>query len=414
MYAFPSRCDLSQLINIYMSRIRAYKIQFKKWHVSKYISKPQAQPSPGYTAQALDIDTLPFSPIQHATLQRRLACKVESKWIWVETPGATAELVEVIEECASDDNFISPSQASRLGFQFKPVLDPAPAFLETTNSHFVPQEYVDITWMSQGFSHPPALSAPTETSAAYLSSLPEVLPTSTEERPLLETIPSTRGMVSSNYRMDELSSGEFDSPKSSHCFKSTDRFYVTPSEMRIQLLVGRKFIAQYPGVLMGEKPDRSILDRTSQVMSQNANTKSLLTPTSWAPTVDIGDVSVPLNEQQKTQDEQKFHRKQLWSKKNTSDSRTVSDMSATETFACPYLAYKPATYRSCLRYKLSRIADVKRHLKRCHMHPPYCPRCMETFTNEETRDEHIRMFSWSPNWKHSDGVGLTSSGQLVQ
>lgn len=400
MYPFPSRCDLSQLINTYISRVRAYRSRFDKWRVSNYpcVMMRAGAPSP---------DATTFPPIQHVTPQPHPTCKMECKWVWVETPSATTELVEVIEELASDDNFISASQASRLGFQFKPVLDPAPAFLETTNSRFMPQEYVDITWMSQGLFPPPALSAPAETSAAYLSSLPAVLPRSTEERPLPETIPQTRGIVSSNHPMDELSSGELDSPTSSHCFKSTDRFYVQPSETGIQLLVGRKFIAQYPGVLMGEKPDRPILNRTSQVVSQDANTRPLLTPASWAPTVDIGLVSIPLEEQQKTQD--------LEHKLANEQPRGMHDTPETGKFACPFVARRTATDWSCIRFSSRRIRDVKQHLYRAHRIPPHCPRCGQNFGGEEDRDAHIREDICAYNEQFRlDGITETQRRQLAQ
>lgn len=401
MYPFPSRCDLSQLINTYISRVRAYRSRFDKWRVSKYFQKPQAQSSLGFAAQALETDTPSFSPIQHATTQPHLTFKVKTRWIWVETPGRTTELVEVDEECASDDNFISPSQASRLGFQFKPVLDPAPVFLATTNSRFLPREYVDITWMSQGLSYPPGLSAPTETSAAYQSGLPTVLPMSTEERPLPETIPQFRGKLSPNYRMDENSSGELDYSMFSQRFKSTDRFYVTPFETGIQLLVGRKFIAQYPGVFMGEKPDRPSLKSTSQFISQNVNTNSLLTPASWAPTVDIGLVSIPLQEQQKTQD--------LEHKLANEQPRRMRGRPANDKFACPYGARRPATYRNCLRYSLSRIRDVKQHLRRAHSIPPHCPRCGQDFGDDEDRDAHIRenMCAYNYQFKFDKFDGIT-------
>lgn len=333
--------------------------------------------------------------------------------MWVETPRRTTELVEVNEECASDDNFILPSQASRLGFQFKPVLNPAPVFLETTNSRFLPQEYVDITWMSQECSHLPVLSAPTETSAAYQSSLPTVLPKSTEERLLPETIPQIRGIVSFNHR-DELPSGELASPTSSHCFKSTDRFYVTPFETGIQLLVGRKFIARYSGVLMGEKPDKPTLKSTSQFISQNVNTKSLLTPASWAPTVDIGLVSIPLDEQQETQDlEHKLAIKQPRSKNDTSHLSNNPDLSTTGGFACPYAARRPATFGNCLPYSLSRIRDVKQHLRRAHSIPPHCPRCGHDFGDDENRDAHIRgnMCAYNDQFRF-DGITEAQSYQL--
>lgn len=60
------------------------------------------------------------------------------------------------------------------------------------------------------------------------------------------------------------------------------------------------------------------------------------------------------------------------------------------TFACPFSKKDPMKHRDCYKYTLNRIRDVKQHLVRCHRVPLYCPRCMDTFPNEEGRDNHIR------------------------
>nr|XP_036577375.1 uncharacterized protein CTRU02_12608 [Colletotrichum truncatum]KAF6784346.1 hypothetical protein CTRU02_12608 [Colletotrichum truncatum] len=60
------------------------------------------------------------------------------------------------------------------------------------------------------------------------------------------------------------------------------------------------------------------------------------------------------------------------------------------TFACPFSKKDPMKHRDCYKYMLNRIRDVKQHLARCHRVPPYCPRCMATFSDEDARDGHIR------------------------
>ncbi|KAI0161244.1 hypothetical protein GGR57DRAFT_351922 [Xylariaceae sp. FL1272] len=58
--------------------------------------------------------------------------------------------------------------------------------------------------------------------------------------------------------------------------------------------------------------------------------------------------------------------------------------------ACPFMKKDPIHYRSCNRYTLMKIRYVKQHIYRCHSMPLYCPRCMETFPHEDSRDVHIR------------------------
>ncbi|ROW16488.1 hypothetical protein VPNG_02718 [Cytospora leucostoma] len=63
------------------------------------------------------------------------------------------------------------------------------------------------------------------------------------------------------------------------------------------------------------------------------------------------------------------------------------------TFACPFAKKDPLRYRGCYHMILTRIRDVKQHITRCHYLPVYCPRCMESFDDESTRDMHIRSIS---------------------
>jgi hypothetical protein len=59
------------------------------------------------------------------------------------------------------------------------------------------------------------------------------------------------------------------------------------------------------------------------------------------------------------------------------------------TFACPFLKKDPIAHQQCCMFVLSRIRDVKQHLRRRHQMPIYCPRCVKIFDNEDDRDEHV-------------------------
>ncbi|GAW21817.1 hypothetical protein ANO14919_113420 [Xylariales sp. No.14919] len=58
--------------------------------------------------------------------------------------------------------------------------------------------------------------------------------------------------------------------------------------------------------------------------------------------------------------------------------------------ACPFLLKSHQNHWQCAKYRLKRINDVKQHLRRHHLRPPYCPTCNSTFKNEEERDRHVR------------------------
>ncbi|KAJ4419181.1 hypothetical protein N0V82_005088 [Gnomoniopsis sp. IMI 355080] len=57
----------------------------------------------------------------------------------------------------------------------------------------------------------------------------------------------------------------------------------------------------------------------------------------------------------------------------------AADHKQGHTFTCPFVWSNPEGYRKCLRLKLSRIRDVKQHLRRCHEQPYFCRRCKTVF-----------------------------------
>jgi len=58
-----------------------------------------------------------------------------------------------------------------------------------------------------------------------------------------------------------------------------------------------------------------------------------------------------------------------------------------QSFACPFAKADPVTHRSCLRYTLKRIGDVKAHIQRNHMAPVQCPRCGLVFDGRKKHDD---------------------------
>ncbi len=59
-------------------------------------------------------------------------------------------------------------------------------------------------------------------------------------------------------------------------------------------------------------------------------------------------------------------------------------------FACPFYRKSPNVHPKCGFYGLRRIRDVKQHLIRRHLRPPYCPCCYGIFPTEPQRDDHVR------------------------
>ncbi|CAI0646031.1 unnamed protein product [Colletotrichum noveboracense] len=59
--------------------------------------------------------------------------------------------------------------------------------------------------------------------------------------------------------------------------------------------------------------------------------------------------------------------------------------------ACPFYKSDRGKYQDCLKLQLKRIEDVKQHLCRKHMQPPYCPSCGSEFDNQEQQMKHSRV-----------------------
>lgn len=59
-------------------------------------------------------------------------------------------------------------------------------------------------------------------------------------------------------------------------------------------------------------------------------------------------------------------------------------------FACPFAKKDHIKYESCFSLKLTKIKNVKQHLRRSHEAPVYCPNCRNTFEEEEELESHLR------------------------
>lgn len=72
-----------------------------------------------------------------------------------------------------------------------------------------------------------------------------------------------------------------------------------------------------------------------------------------------------------------------------------------QSLACPFYQFKPGKYRTCWRYDLKRIEDVRQHIFREHAGPEfYCARCYKILADAVSRDTHIREGSCSIRGDH--------------
>lgn len=62
----------------------------------------------------------------------------------------------------------------------------------------------------------------------------------------------------------------------------------------------------------------------------------------------------------------------------------------TPIWACPFAKNDPAKHKACYAHLLTRIKDVKQHLRRKHGAPVYCPRCRGVFDDEDQLETHSR------------------------
>ncbi|KAK1705867.1 hypothetical protein BDP67DRAFT_387402, partial [Colletotrichum lupini] len=59
------------------------------------------------------------------------------------------------------------------------------------------------------------------------------------------------------------------------------------------------------------------------------------------------------------------------------------------TLACPFWKFNTDKYHVCVTKKLTRVRDVKQHLKRSHTPEHYCQRCFKIFANEDSLRGHV-------------------------
>ncbi|KAK4185024.1 hypothetical protein QBC35DRAFT_504599 [Podospora australis] len=85
--------------------------------------------------------------------------------------------------------------------------------------------------------------------------------------------------------------------------------------------------------------------------------------------------------------------------------------------ACPFNKLDKTTYRPCRSLVLRQTSDLRTHLRRYHLQPPFCPICKDTFLDDRRQDklnEHIRQRNCQPNDKPDPpGIGLDLWDQLT-
>lgn len=83
--------------------------------------------------------------------------------------------------------------------------------------------------------------------------------------------------------------------------------------------------------------------------------------------------------------------------------------SAHPTFACPFYVHNRAEYSNCFPRKLTRISDLKQHIRRAHEQPVHCPRCGVIFPDggRKSLDEHLRSQNCEAVVPKPDPPGVT-------
>lgn len=59
-------------------------------------------------------------------------------------------------------------------------------------------------------------------------------------------------------------------------------------------------------------------------------------------------------------------------------------------FICPFFSHDNKTYRDCFKVVLTRISDVKQHLRRQHAQKAFCLRCKKEFDSEPELEAHCQ------------------------
>lgn len=85
-------------------------------------------------------------------------------------------------------------------------------------------------------------------------------------------------------------------------------------------------------------------------------------------------------------------------------------------YRCPFHGSNPKKYPACLiDHELHSIKSVKRHVKRHHARPPYCPRCSKTFGSVSKCDRHIlEKRCRTESLRIPDGINFYQRSRLSQ
>jgi hypothetical protein len=70
------------------------------------------------------------------------------------------------------------------------------------------------------------------------------------------------------------------------------------------------------------------------------------------------------------------------SKRNTANREVI--------LACPFAKWKPREYHACNAKRITRVRDVRQHLRRSHRLPIYCERCKKIFPEEKNLIRHAQ------------------------
>ncbi|KAF5699734.1 hypothetical protein FGLOB1_11197 [Fusarium globosum] len=92
----------------------------------------------------------------------------------------------------------------------------------------------------------------------------------------------------------------------------------------------------------------------------------------------------------------------------------ISPAGGHSRYQCPFHASNPNKYSACLiDHELHSIKSVKRHVKRHHARPPYCPRCSKTFGNVSKCDRHIlEKRCRTESLRIPDGINFYQRGKI--
>lgn len=83
------------------------------------------------------------------------------------------------------------------------------------------------------------------------------------------------------------------------------------------------------------------------------------------------------------------------------------------SLACPFAKKDPAKYHECNKNRITRIQDVKQHLRRFHEPPIYCLICKDTFKSESDLQTHAEAKSCTLRPGKVDGVDRDQKKKLL-